>query len=396
MNETLQNNLQSFFAQATTIVAELSYLPIHQRNKREWLPKTFDLSKFPKFIRHLILPQMRYGCQHTFQVTTIDISCSLFFCASDLLTLKRELNSLVIRKLVTWVNFAYTHKSSSSLCATTELVFYVYLLDLPKVLPVGRAEILNEKNANTGFTFACQEKGEVVVYRKEEWFKVLIHETFHALGLDFAVSSFESSSSSSSSSSTNRENLILLQTFASVVSDINLFEAYTETWAEIIALMFYCQYDHFFDAKKYKILWNEHLLFKIFQMIKILHHMDNMTYASLFEQKHQTGKYQEETNIFAYYVLTCILLFSADHFFTFCTYKNDDNDDDDDDDDVRLQFHDIAKKKEGFAILIAKMAKKKEFVRQVKVMEQVYMKLNSESNPNMFFKTTMRMTIFDV
>ena len=47
-------------------------------------------------------------------------------------------------------------------------------------------KVLDQDNCNTAVTYACAIKGECLIYRKEEWFKVLIHETMHALCLDFS------------------------------------------------------------------------------------------------------------------------------------------------------------------------------------------------------------------
>ena len=54
------------------------------------------------------------------------------------------------------------------------------------MLPSTNIEILNSSHVNTAFTRTCPKKSEIVVFRKEEWFKVFIHESFHNFGLDFS------------------------------------------------------------------------------------------------------------------------------------------------------------------------------------------------------------------
>ena len=49
-----------------------------------------------------------------------------------------------------------------------------YLTSLKKKLPVSNLTILGANNANTAFTHRCPEKGEIIMYRKEEIFKVFI------------------------------------------------------------------------------------------------------------------------------------------------------------------------------------------------------------------------------
>jgi hypothetical protein len=62
---------------------------------------------------------------------------------------------------------------------------YIYFTDFKKVLPTSE-RMIHRENANTAFTTSCQTVTEINLYREEEWFKVLIHETFHNLGLDFS------------------------------------------------------------------------------------------------------------------------------------------------------------------------------------------------------------------
>ena len=62
----------------------------------------------------------------------------------------------------------------------------MYLTPTVKKLPHNKLEILSQDHCNTAVTTACEKEGEILIFREEEWFKVLIHETFHLLCLDFA------------------------------------------------------------------------------------------------------------------------------------------------------------------------------------------------------------------
>jgi hypothetical protein len=102
---------------------------------------------------------------------------------------------------------------------------------------------IEEIHVNSGFAFPCSESASgglnhIYVYREEEWFKVLIHETIHAFGVDFA-------SMSTNDISIDKGILALDMAFPGVVAVHNadknricLFEAYTECWAEWIAILF--------------------------------------------------------------------------------------------------------------------------------------------------------------
>jgi hypothetical protein len=64
-----------------------------------------------------------------------------------------------------------------------QLVFY--LTNLKKLFPSTKDVILNEDNINSGVTFFNQDQRLIGIYRKEEIYKVLLHELIHFYGLDF-------------------------------------------------------------------------------------------------------------------------------------------------------------------------------------------------------------------
>ena len=51
---------------------------------------------------------------------------------------------------------------------------------------------MGPNNCNSAVTYACASNGKILIYRKEEWKKVLINELFHSLCLDFALSNYNS------------------------------------------------------------------------------------------------------------------------------------------------------------------------------------------------------------
>ena len=65
------------------------------------------------------------------------------------------------------------------------LKIYLYLTNKKKTLPLNNIVPLNKNNVNSAVTYSCSMNGEILIFRKEEWFKCLIHELFHSLCLDF-------------------------------------------------------------------------------------------------------------------------------------------------------------------------------------------------------------------
>jgi hypothetical protein len=182
---------------------------------------------------------------------------------------------------------------------------------------------------------SCPKNSEIVVFRKEEWFKVFMHETFHNFALDF------------SDMNTSASHSKILSIFP-VNSDVNLFEAYTEFWARIMNVLF-CSYfntkatknkdkdkDKDKDNDKDKSIndflknteyfMNLEIMYAFFQMIKVLHFM-NLEYRQLYEQDIQSDTirktlYKENTNVLSYYVITMILIFNYQPFLSWCNTNN--------------------------------------------------------------------------
>ena len=86
----------------------------------------------------------------------------------------------------------------------------------------------------------------LLIYRKEEWFKVLIHELFHVLGLDFSVINYDN----------NKE--ILRKHFNNINSDLLISEAYCELWATILNSCFLL----FFKLIKKKVTREKDKIYK--------------------------------------------------------------------------------------------------------------------------------------
>ena len=108
---------------------------------------------------------------------------------------------------------------------------HIYLFNRCKeaTLPSSNIHILDAININGGISNVCVQNSisEIVIYRKEEWFKVLIHETFHNYGLDFSDLMINSMKEK-------------VKKLFPIQSNMELFEAYTEFWGEIMNMGFIC------------------------------------------------------------------------------------------------------------------------------------------------------------
>ena len=214
--------------------------------------------------------------------------------------------------------------SDKSKCIET-LNIYIYLTPFEKKIPTSKGQSIGPENANTGYTFRCEKQNEIVIYRQEEWFKVLMHETMHAFGADFDDSEGKEQADE------------YLKTLFSLPDDVNikLSETYSEMWARVMNVVFQTYFKsppslESRNLSKFKknIDFYLHLecVFSLYQCIKILDYM-GINYAVLTDDSESSKQvvasfYRENTNVFAYYVLTCILLNNYRDFLPWCSNHN--------------------------------------------------------------------------
>jgi hypothetical protein len=232
---------------------------------------------------------------------------------------------------------------------------YIYMTNQKKILPNAGEEI-EQIHVNTAFTTSCKTTTEIHLFRAEEWFKVFIHETFHALGLDF------SEVGTSISINTTMGRVFALQP----APDFLLFEAYTELMAEIIAIMFAASS---WEACSAEIMKQQN--FSIYQACKILH-FTGLSYSNLIRGNAQS--YREKSPVFSYYIIKSVLLFFLDDFAEWCKIYNTNT--------LLFNQNNITE----FCNFIKEHAARPEFVG---IIEQV------RAHANGSYDTSLRMTLLD-
>jgi hypothetical protein len=260
---------------------------------------------------------------------------------------------------------------------------YLYLTDKEKKVPQNAVSVLGPDNCNSAITFACSKKGKILIYRKEEWKKVLIHELFHGLCIDFAT--------------VNYDNLKTdVKKLYDVDSDFEISEAYSEYWATIINSCFisFSLLDDKYDKENFVLFVDFCIQFEriysLFQMIKILNFM-GLNYKNLYStdelsKSYRKILYKEDTNVLCYYILKTVLLFYSDFFLSWCLINNS----------TILRFDKTSYNYTSFYKFIESKYKGKSFLDAIKNMEIFYTKINSpytksHNMPNIL--TNSRMTI---
>ena len=360
------------------ILKAYNYLLALKRNKREKYyklnikkilsvqqitkPKNFNSNSFPKEIRQNIDNNSSTEILYTFSL--FDRNIKVFFIVEESIDrIKIETYNKHIDNIVLWLNILNEYSSKKcSLNFTT----YFYFTKLEKKMPNSSIEIIDQINVNTGFTTTCPADSEIVIFREEEWFKVFIHETFNNFALDF------------SDMNNSACHKIVLDIF-NVNSQVNLYESYTEFWAEMMNVVF-CS---FLSLKKKddeeefltncEFLLNFERTYGFFQMVKALDFM-GLKYSDLYTRKLESEVmrstlYKENTNVLAYYVIKTIMMNNNQSFLSWCKTNNL----------SLLQFKKTASNQREFCRFIEKNYKSKSMLENVRKMEELYSLVKEKS-----------------
>lgn len=191
-----------------------------------------------------------------------------------------------------------------------------WLTKQKKNLP--KNKILTSDSVNTASTY-CHNCDHVKIWRIEESKKVICHEIFHCLGLDFH--DFPLNLLEALKSKLNLPNNI----------NILLFESYVETWATIINCICYANLFKFENQELFlnfiqKIIEYE-ICFATFQTAKILNFFGFKTYQQFFNIKgfsnlEKSNQFQQTSCSLSYYIIKSALLYNINNFISFCQKHN--------------------------------------------------------------------------
>lgn len=343
-------------------------------------PTNYSTSFFPKEIHDYILKNSKKQLIYTFTEPNIRIFFTLF--SDEELTYLDDYTKQV-QIMLMWLTICRMY--SAKLCVN-QLDIYIYPTPFNKKLPKNNIDILSTEHINTAYTYHCPKNGEIVIFRNEEWFKVFLHETFHTYGLDFA--------NIPKNNNTVNKNL---HTIFPIDSEFNATEAYAETWARIMN----CAMSVFLALtnKKEDYLFYEYMeailelerAFSLFQCNKILAFM-GMKYSDLYEKNEKSvilrkNLYKENTNVFAYYILTAIFMNDVGGFLNWCYTHNL----------SLLQFNNRSQQSlEDFAKYIEKEYKNKKINECLIEMNEMYINATKKTKTQMndLLLETTRMSLF--
>lgn len=331
-----------------------------------------DYRNIPSNIRKSI----QTSCQKLEEVCIHFHNRSYYFHICGPLSMKNAHIESIIHHTFLWLSFVNEYVDPK--CAQNVNIF-LFLVSNLKCIPHIHNQVINTDHINTAFTYSCLPKTDIYIFREEEWYRALIHETFHTLGLDFirmgttTIHSYEAE---------------IKKMWPVPIPDLRIYETYCEMWAEVLNAMFYVYNENQigFSSKgrlplrEWKRQWAECMFyeraFSVWQCTKLLAHY-NIEYEHLSKR---AALYKENTQGFSYYVLKCILSVHLRHFLHFCATQWKDR--------FSVQFHLTGSFLRRYCMLFIKYAHSAPMIYGTR-----YMHNHLKSKKHTPFYKTMRMSM---
>lgn len=272
----------------------------------------------------------------------------------------------------------FLEKSRKLSCKTDILEIYIFFTPFKKELPQQNDYVIGPENVNSGLTLPCRDITQVIVYRKEEFMKVIIHELIHSMAIDLTH--------------TNSDYKNRLDKFFNIESTYNLNETYTELWALIINILFFVGFtiDNHIDEIGIIQVINDCIRietkFSIIQVIKILNFM-SLSLKDL-TVRDKNSRFKENTHVFGYYIMKYLLLYDLNKFINVCNYKSSNI--------LTISSdkqHIVKYKIEKFINIIIKLMENQQFIIKFSKIENWF---DSVNNKNNILFNTMRMTCIEL
>ena len=372
--EELYNDIHSAFQY-------MKYNEIHIQKFSQKILNVNNILKPSNFSSNFITQEIYDEINNKTIVTTrylfelLNRKYSIIFNISDITDI--DLIDSYLNKIIIWLYIVHLYSSSS---CSKKLDIYIFLTDVKKKLPTNNFEEIGKKHINSGYTYCCKPNNEIVIYRKEEWFKVFIHESMHAFGLDFCSFGLE------------KEIKNILYSHFPLNSNMYLYESYCETWATILNLLINIylknpNINYLKFEKTYNNYVTNEIKFSLFQTTKILNFMD-IKYKDLYSKKSSSSirrdyMYKENTELFSYFIVKTILLYNHNLFIKWCREHNF----------SLINFNKTHKNIFDFCDFIINKYKKINIVNNFKNIEELL--INKSSNINNKTLQTSKMSLYD-
>jgi len=169
----------------------------------------------------------------------------------------------------------------------------IYMTNLKKQFPKSVDVILNEDNVNSGVTIFDGEDKHIIIYRKEELYKVLIHELIHYYKIDFHYYDFQHDKYF-----IEKYGIRVKSPFKNSHNPLALYEGYTDTLACYMNMITYS-------------LFKERSLDELIKA-------ETKYYLAQASKIYKFTHLQENTHCFSYYIIKAAMFHNFAKFLAFC------------------------------------------------------------------------------
>lgn len=263
------------------------------------LAKIIDISRFfPKHIEEYLLKEHAHYKYFHFTIKNRHFKIHVYEYNK-----KDAFNAEDIEYIKSWFTMISNYAPSN---CSTNLNVHLFLTPITKYLPKEKNTMIEPKHVNSAYTYGCSQHNKIIIYRFEEWKKVLLHESFHTFNFDFHSNNFN-------------DLRMTLKNIFNVHSDYEIYETYCETWATLWS----CAYKSFYltqitGKQMLFIPYMETLIayeqqFATLQSNKIMANFD-FNYKMLIQGN--ASNYRENTNVFCYYILKSLCLININAFLS--------------------------------------------------------------------------------
>ena len=189
------------------------------------------------------------------------------------------------------------------------LYLIFYSLNLKKKIDFIKGNILNANNVNSGlssFSTIYKDENYIMIWRKEEFLKVFIHEIIHYLNLDSKLNS-------NSNLNLNLNNLVCLNPNTKILPN----EAYTD----FLAITYHLLILSNGNMETFNKMLKKEIDFIIKQAAKILFYYNFNSWDEFVNKGNCNIYLHQKTSVFSYYILKACMFFNFKYSIDF--FKNE-------------------------------------------------------------------------
>ena len=246
-------------------------------------------------ISDYINKNMKYKYSYKFKYKNIVMNITYFTKENKDKVIIEDLFSKIVNRLIFMMNISKIYK---------DVNLEVYDTPFKKQLPCSKHEECKKKvtpkHVNTGMSWP----NNIVIYRREELLKLIIHEMIHLLNIDEKDEDNNAFLEFSNLFCINKEKLL-----------IN--ESYVETLALLIDIYIKLWEKNMLNYENYKHNIKKVILFNLKQCSKICIFYNIKKYKELFVNNNKCKKYLDnDSNIFSYHIVKLVNLYNLNNFIS--------------------------------------------------------------------------------